>query len=164
MRRLLEAPRLRGLLGLLLCLVGVATIVACYFDLPLYAPLFSIYPITGWEWVSELITNMGIQGMSPGFIFGATWALIPLVAAVAVGSLGIARVAFAKPLLAPLYQIICLLGGFALALTLFIVTYGASGPRLGALGEAAGYALCFWGDHLMREKQPALATIWDEQK
>ena len=145
--------------ALLLCLLGVASVILSYFYLPLYASPISIYAISGWEWVSEFITNMGILGVSPSLLFGIGWALTPLVAAVVVGALGIARFATARPILALLYLIVCLLGGIVLGLTFFMVIFGL---RLGALGEAAGYALCFWADYLWRGKRPAYVDIWKE--
>ena len=145
-------------LGLLLCLLGVAGGVVCYFEFPLYAqPEGS--DITGWEWVSEFITNMHILGVTSSFIVWICWVLAPLVAAALVGILGIVRFLFPRPLLAVLYLIVCVLGSVVLGLTLLIVIWGL---RFGALGEAAGYALCFWADYLWRGKRPARPPVWHE--
>jgi tetrahydromethanopterin S-methyltransferase subunit E len=107
--------------------------------------------------VSEQLANMHIQGVSNSFLFGIGWTLAPLVAVALVGILGIARFAFAPSLLALLYLIACLLGGVVLGLTLFATVYGL---QFGALGEAIGYALCFWADRLWRGKRRAV-NIWN---
>lgn len=156
MRGALSAFRTPRFLGLLICLLGVACVIISYFVFPLYVNLDGSAEFSGWEWVSGQINNMLIQGVTFTFLFGISWTLLPLVAAVLVGILGIARSIFALPILATLYLILCLLGSIVLGLTLLAVVYGL---RLGALGEAAGYVLCFWGDHLMRDAQPAHVSI-----
>jgi hypothetical protein len=148
MRRGLKVSRTSRLLGLLICLLGVASVVVSYFGLPLYVNWDGSAEYSGWEWVSTQINNMLIQGVTPTFIFGIGWTLLPLIAAALVGILGIARAIFALRSLGLLYLIICLLGSIVLGFTLFLVVYGL---RIGALGEAVGYALCFWGGRLFRD-------------
>ncbi len=159
MRGALSAFRAPRFLGLLICLLGAASVIISYFVFPLYVNLDGSAEFSGWEWVSAQINNMLIQGVTPTFIFGIGWTLLPLIAAALVGILGIARAIFALRSLAPLYLIICLLGSIVLGCTLFLVVYGL---RLGALGEAAGYVLCFWGHHLLQDERPARVTIWDQ--
>lgn len=138
--------------GLLICLFGVVAISVSYFALPLYAHLEGGDTITAWEWVSGLVYNMQLQGVSPTFLFGICWVILPLVAAAFVGLLGIARTVSNKPFVGTLYLITCGVGSLALALTLFLVVYGL---RLGALGEAIGYTLCFLADRSFRSAQHA---------
>ena len=153
-----SASRPRRLLALLLCLLGVASVILSYFFLPFLSTLEGYTTLTGWEWVSEFANNMQALGGSPASLFGISLALLPLIAATALGFLGIARFAFAKPILALLYLIVCLLGGLVLGLTLLMAVYFL---RLGAWGEAVGYALCFWADYLWRGKRPAYVDIWN---
>ncbi len=156
MRHALRAPLTPRLLGLLICLLGVASVVTSYAELPLYAHLEGGDTVTGWQWTSETITTMQILGVTPSSIFGISWALLPLVAAVFMGLLGIARFAFAKPFLAPLYLIVWLLGSFVLGVTILFVIYGL---RVGALGEAVGYALCFAADRVWRSARRPHAAL-----
>lgn len=142
-----NASHTSRVLGLLLCLIGVACVTTSYFALPLYAHLEGGDTITAWQWVSGLVSNMQLQGVSPTFLFGICWVTLPLVAAAFVGLLGVARVFSNKPFVGTLYLIICGVGSLALTLTLFLVVYGL---RLGALGEAIGYTLCFLADRSFR--------------
>lgn len=154
-----SVSRPRRLLALLLCLLGVASVIFSFFYLPFYVPPISIYAISAWEWTSRFIANMHALGVSPSFLFLIGWTLAPLVAAALTGALGVARFAFAKPILALLYLIVCLLGAIVLGLTFFVALFAL---RLGALGEVVGYALCFWADYLWRGKRPAHVDIWKE--
>ena len=154
-----SVPQPRRFLGLLLCLIGVASVILSYFFLPLYVPPEGSEALTSWDWVSGQVSNMRILGVSSSFLFGIGWTLAPLVAAALVGVLGIARFAFPKPFLGVLYLVFCVLGSVVLGLTLIFVIYGL---RLGALGEAVGYALCFWADYIWRGKRPARPPVWHE--
>jgi hypothetical protein len=156
MRRGLKVSRTSRLLGLLICLLGVASVVVSYFVFPLYVNLDGSGEFSGWEWVSTQINNMLIHGVTPTFIFGIGWTLLPLIAAALVGILGIARAIFALRSLGLLYLIICLLGSIVLGFTLFLVVYGL---RIGALGEAVGYALCFAADRVWRSARRSHAAM-----
>ena len=109
-----------------------------------------------WKVATQLLAGSGpvkpspicrYSGVTPTSIFGLSWTLAPLVAAILVGILGIARALSAKPFLAALYLIFWLLGSLVLGVTILFVIFGL---RSGALGEAIGYALCFAANRLWR--------------
>jgi len=146
--------RLRSLkgVGLLSCLVGMLCVIVSFFWLPLYVRLTDIGggdTLTGWEFAMEGVKNMMAQGVTPGFLLGISLPFLPVIAAVILGILAIARVVTLHPVLAALFLVVYVFG--SLLLLLFFVFLGPFGLlRLGFFGGVLGYALFLVGDLAFR--------------
>jgi hypothetical protein len=143
-----RAPKRYGLLS---CLAGMLCVAVSFFWLPLYTRPAAVGggTITGWEFALEVVNNMLAQGTTPGFILPISLAFLPLIAALLLGMLAVARVVSPRPVLVRLFLVFYLLG----VAQFLVFAYGAMfglALRLGYFGGILGYMLLLAGDVALR--------------